>query len=162
MIEIHERPDVVAARRIYLEQFFTIEIFGRCWITFFKNEFLQLMDDNMIDHGKVEVLLESAYEKDGLVEFHIDDNELFLKLVQDLPLPGQQSIRAPDHSKTLLVLGQDESVFVPHSLKNTYWMFDGITPYRTKTEGAGVMISTFALQKFGMAKCTDGHKVYLY
>lgn len=65
-------------------------------------------------------------------------------------MSGQQSICDPPNSKIQLVLGQDKSVFVPHSTKNTYWSFDGVTPCQTKTEDMGIMISTFASCEFGI------------
>ena len=151
MIDTHERKDVLLDCIEYLKNFFVQELCEPCWITFQKSEFLHMMQAYDIDSGKVEVLLEGAYEsEDGTLEFHVDQNECFADLVSDLPLPGEKSIRAPPESKTVIVLGQDESVFVPHLLKNHYWTFEDITPCRTKTEGAGVMISLLISREFGI------------
>ena len=149
VIDIHERKDVVKDRIKYLEKFFQDELAEPCWITFERHKFQEIMNAFEIDEGKVEELLKSAYVKEEILEFHVDDNEAFDNLIDDLPLPGSISIRCASQTKTRIVLGQDESVHVPHSLKDYYWTFEDVCPLRTKTDGMGVMISLFVSREFG-------------
>lgn len=48
-----------------------------------------------------------------------------------------------------IAIGQDESIFLPHALKNRYWAFDGRAPQRNKTEGMGAMTSLCITREFG-------------
>lgn len=115
-----------------------------------------------ITKGKVQVMLESMYEQDELLEFYIDENKIFSKLIEDLPFPGEQSICAPPRSKTVIILRQDESVYIPHLLKNHYWTFKDITPCHTKTEGTGVLISLLISREFGIGFGLDSFEKLIH
>ena len=69
------------------------------------------------------------------MEFHIDNSDLFTKLLKDLLLYGMISIRKNPVIKIRIVVGQDELIFLPHSLKKFFWTVEGHIILRTKTEG---------------------------
>jgi len=106
MIDTHEKEEVVKTRVKYLKQFFTDELCEPCWITFYKTEFVKLIQENEILKSKVDALVKTGYQKDNLC--WVNNQSILL------------------------------------------WAFDGVTTCCTKTEGIGVMISTFASREFGI------------
>ena len=104
-----------------------------------------------ITQKKQEIIYSKAYfdGKKELLEFHVDDAEVFMQVSKHWPLKGNLSIRRNLNFPIYIVIGQDESIFLPHTLKNRYWTFDGHIPQRNKTEGIGVMISLCITREFG-------------
>lgn len=73
----------------YLKKFFVDELIEPCWITIDEKEFEDLIQAFDIDMSKVKSLMESAYKRDRTLEFHIDKNECFHEIVNDLLLRGE-------------------------------------------------------------------------
>ena len=96
-------------------------------------------------------MLKNGYhdKKQDLIEFHIGDSDIFLVLIQDLPLRGMVSIRKNPTMKTRIVVGQVESIYLPHFLNKMYWNAEGHIPIIPKTEGMGTMVSLFITREFG-------------
>ena len=75
---------------------------------------------------------------------------MFLEIVQDWPLKGGMSIEKIPTLKTRIVFGQDESVYLLHSLKKYYLSFENNAPQRNKIEGLGIIISHLISREFGV------------
>ena len=54
----------------------------------------------------------------------------------------------PD-AKIRIVVGQDESIYLPHALNKYFWTVEGHVPIRPKTDGMGIMISLLITREFG-------------
>ena len=74
---------------------------------------------------------------------------MFLVLIQDLPLRGMVSIRKNPTMKTRIVVGQVESIYLPHCLNKIHWNAEGHIPIIPKTEGRRIMVSLFITREFG-------------
>ena len=90
-------------------------------------------------------------EKPDTIEFQIDDSDVFLELIHDLPLRSMLSIRRNLTMKTRIVVGQEESMFLPHGLKKMFWTIEDHIPIKTKTDGMGMMTSLLITREFGFA-----------
>lgn len=110
-------------------------------------------------HGRTPFLFVDARGKD-IVEYHID-----MHPAQDT-IPGRSSIRAltvalPAGTCTvhgertckchlpLQALGQDESIFKSCAQSKAVWSVHGKMPLRSKSQGAGEMVSAFQDRKHG-------------
>ena len=92
----------------------------------------ELLNKSKFSHNKKKALLNKACAKDVFIEFHVDDSDMFLEIVQDWPLKGGMSIEKIPTLKTRIVFGQDESVYLLHSLKKYYLSFENNAPQLNK------------------------------
>ena len=159
MVNIHERPDVVEGREEYNKNFFRDEIQESCWIQFEEEQFRQLIDSKFkpADASRVKnELIPRAHRYTdstsgkACFEFHVDDHELFHLASNDLPLGGRPSVRRNPDKKIAICFGQDESTYMPHSLKKFFWSYNDVVPLRNKSEGQGLMISLLISREFGI------------
>lgn len=85
-------------------------------------------------------------------EFHVDDHEIaFMQHCNETTaFGGHLSVRKPAHLKPIIKIGQDECVFKQYLQNHSQWYLpDGTTAIRPKTDGDGVMISAFTSREFG-------------
>ena len=85
------------------------------------------------------------------IEHHIDDNPLLPGLLPtSCKYGGNLSVRKRNEEKVVLILGQDESIFKQYQINNKSWTLpDGTTDLVPKSDGAGIMLSSFTSREFG-------------
>ena len=62
-------------------------------------------------------LLRKACESNIILEFHVDDSDMLIKISQDWPLKGTTFVYKNPAVKTRLIFGQDENIYFPTLLK---------------------------------------------
>ena len=55
-----------------------------------------------------------------VIELHVDDDDVFQKMMNQVLLQGETSIRKNPSMKARVAFGQDESIFEPHALRSSY------------------------------------------
>ena len=70
---------------------------------------------------------------------------------KNLPVKGYLSVRRSESERICIVLEQDESTCLPHSLKGHFWSAEGHIPKRNKTDGLGTMMSLLISRELGFA-----------
>ena len=150
-VDGHEKPDVVAYRKEYCNQYVIDEL--RCfrWIQLSKPEVEKLEKEN------IDFVRDYGYEyKDNttgltMFEFHVDDHESFHKTAAaKFPFGGNLSVRKKEGDKPIIMIGQDESVYKQYLINSKQWNLpDGTTAVNPKDEGHGIMLSSFVSRDFG-------------
>ncbi|KAG7357902.1 hypothetical protein IV203_014515 [Nitzschia inconspicua] len=150
-VDGHEREDVVTSRKLFCKRYL-VDLEPRCirWIQITKEKVSELPSLSM-DFGH------EYMEGDiKMVEFHEDYID---KAGMDLTqFEKKQSVRAPPNSPPLEFIGQDECVFFQNLVCGKNWVgSNGERPLLPKSEGDGVMLSTFQsrLTGFGREMSTD-------
>ena len=64
--------------------------------------------------------ISKGYIKNDVIEFHVDDNELFMETTKNFPLQGRLSMRSSASERMRIVFGKDESACLPHYLKEHF------------------------------------------
>ena len=143
MINIHEREDVRKDRKNHTAKHFKDELQEAVFVKLKKKDLIKSLSDANYSTSKQKFTCRKGYfcPKKEVLEFHVDDAKVFLDIVQKWLLKGARSIRRSPVLRVCIIVGQDESVYLPHSLKNRHWAFDGHMPQRDKTDGLGVMVS---------------------
>ena len=87
---------------------------------FKKKDLTKSISENNYSTSKQEIMFSKGYfdVRKEILEFYVDDADTFNEIVQHWPLKGHCSIRRNPNFRTHVVIGQDESIFLPHSLKN--------------------------------------------
>ena len=153
MINTHEREDAVQQRTTHTKNNSSQELSEPSFAHFTKKNLMSMLHESNADKSSQEMLLQKGHHGTltDTIEFHVDDSDLFIPLIGKLPLRGMTSIRKNPTAKIRIVVGQNESICFPHSLKFFYWTIEGNIPLRTKTEGTGIMISLMTAREFGFA-----------
>ena len=173
----HERPDVQAARKVYLRQQRKLALRKPCWKrvewSSLKKEEKEAFDKQR-ETGPDAFSAETfRFESWGTkyIEFHVDflgagSDERHDALRKELGEDGgarsvrfDQAADAPcEHFHALEVcrcrlplyhIGQDESVYKAYAREGTEWVIRGVRGLRKKSEGPGEMFSAFQDEKRG-------------
>lgn len=173
----HERPDVQAAREVYLRLQRKLALRKPCWV---RVEWSSLTEEEKQGFNDQRETGDDAFSAETFhfemggeeyVEFHVDflgagSDEKYDALREGLGSEGgSYSIRfdiaaaapceyfhAPDVCRCrqpLYHIGQDESVYKAYARQGTEWVIRGVRGLRKKTEGAGEMVSAFQDEKRG-------------
>ena len=161
-VDAHERPDVRAARKEYLDSFFEKERLMYKWIQITEGEADTL-------RKKCPTMAAGHHFKnaDGVekVEFHVDDSQAFdtwrvndpQSPYADIPMAqvggifmgGNLSVRRPrGGERPIIQLGQDEATYKAFVLPKDTWTLDNYQPIRPKSDGPGLMLSGFVGSPF--------------
>ena len=102
-----------------------------------------------MENDKDTKLLENIYDEFEvnnikMRQYHIDTHPIFSNLVPKLSIYNT-------HSKPLMIIGQDESVFKQYSFGSKCWMGEhGETKLLPKSDGYSRMVSAFVSREFGV------------
>jgi len=150
-VDGHENPDTVAYRKQYCTKYIRDEL--RCfrWFQLCEEEVLKLEQQS---NGQFKKEIGYKYNNsDGLTmfEFHVDDHESFATHCNLVTIHGGYlSVRKPPDSKPLIMIGQDECIFKQHLTTRSQWHLpDGTSKINPKTDGDGLMLSSFQSRDFG-------------
>lgn len=109
-----------------------------------------LGDDRILHKGYRYKCPETAND---MIEFHVDDHERLQTYANETlkcPFGGNLSVRMPENSKPLIILGQDESVFSQFTFNSMQWIApSGKRKLLPKSSGQAMMISAFTSREFG-------------
>lgn len=92
------------------------------------------------------------YTKDDKIysEYHVDDSHIFHDWTSHLPYGSHLSVQMPIHTKSIMILGQDECIFKQYLFSKGFWTHsDGTKQLIPKEEGQGLMLSCFCSHKLG-------------
>ena len=151
-VDGHERDDVVDSRRVFCRKYLT-EYEPRCrrWIQLSQEE-AKVIEGIDIEFG---FCYDSAFTNEPWVEFHVDYWEARTRESHDLrssKIPDM-SIRSPQGTRPIMIVGQDESVFSQYLLGSKTWVGPkGQRPLLPKSEGDGYMLSAFVSRDFGFGR----------
>ena len=81
MINIHEREDVKVERKKYVLSNKKLELNEPCWIQFSIKNLKTILNQQGIKKARQEVLCEKGYISNEIIEFHVDDDPYFQRLV---------------------------------------------------------------------------------
>ena len=88
-----------------------------------------------------------------MIEFHVDDYDFLHALAEEMGFGvfgGNLSVRKPPVLKSLMIFGQDVSVFNQFLLKPKQWVGPlGQRPLLPKTDGMSLMLSAFQSRETG-------------
>ena len=134
-VDGHEREDVVAYRNQFVKRYLTLYE-PRCL------RWKQFREEERCDKLKKRVGYRYAdSEGNKMVEYHIDD-VADIESEQVSSAPRTMSVRAPEGSKPLVIIGQDEALFGQYLLGQKFWSGpNGETPLLPKSEGDQYMMS---------------------
>ena len=150
----HEKPEVVAYRYKFIDQYLEREYRCYRWIQISRAKYEEMLNDNSSTFGGTPYEYKNE-NGETFYEFHIDDNLKFASW-QDFPdeesrkFGGCLSVRMPEGAKPLIIFGQDECIFKQYVFSKKSWMGPhGETPMTPKDEGHGVMLSSFVSREYG-------------
>lgn len=85
------------------------------------------------------------------LEFHVDEHPSFSERCnRETIFGGHLSVRKPNDSKPLIMIGQDECIYKQFTTTPKQWHLpDGSASINQKTDGDGVMLSVFQSRDFG-------------
>ena len=149
-VDNHEAPQNVKYRHKYIATYFSYERRAHRWIQLPVTKVLEM-------RSKGETFKANGHQyKDptsgiDYIEHHVDDNPLLPTMLStSCNLGGNLSVRKRSDEKPVLLLGQDESIFKQYQINNKSWTLpDGTTDLVPKSDGAGIMLSSFTSREFG-------------
>lgn len=153
-VDGHERPDVIFKRNefctLYLKE---LEPRTHRWIQVPAETVEQWRRENKLSDDDNRGYAYVSADNKSMVEFHVDDLHLLHEYATTIGLGsfgGNLSIRKPQGVKSLMIFGQDESVYNQFLLGNRQWVAPGgqraLLP---KTEGLSLMISGLQSRETG-------------
>lgn len=101
---------------------------------------------HVLQRKDTKFVMDNADEKQvDMYEFHVDDSDKLWHIANDKYSFGGTTIHfKSQHSKPLIIVGQDECVFQKYLLKTRQWVGpSGERALLPKTYGYGVMVSVF-------------------
>jgi hypothetical protein len=158
-VDGHERKDVVADRKLFCERYLKVhEIRTFRW--------LQLTHDqaDILNISKAEGYHYVDENKKAMIEVHVDavtgdlDNKdgespgglLLRELLKGSKFGGNLSVRKHKDQLPLIIIGQDECIVNQYLFPGRSWMGpEGQTVLLPKSQGDGVMLSSFVSRDFG-------------
>ena len=150
-VDGHESKENVEHRKQYISQYLTDELRCFCWIQMTEAEAQQLVNENpglSLDDG----YKYNAEDNSQLTiyEFHVDCHNCLLPLVANAEFGGYLSVRKNKDDKPLIIFGQDECVFRQYCMNKKRWILpDGTAALLPKTDGQGIMFSSYTSRDFG-------------
>ena len=119
MINMREREDVKKDQKNQITNYFRDELNEAVFVKL-KKDLTKLLSENNHSTSKQEIMFSKGYfdVREEILEFHVNYAEIFNEIAQNWPLKGHCSIRRNPNFRAHVVIGQDESIFLPHSLKN--------------------------------------------
>ena len=156
----HESAENIAYRHEFIQRYFGYELRCHRWIQLPIEEYEAMCkESDNIFSGTGYIYLDTNNR--ALIEFHIDNNPKFEKLISN-PFGGNLSVRRPDCQKTLIIFGQDECIFKQYAFRSKCWNGpNGETPLMPKDEGQGVMVSAFVSREYGFNWELSSEQLYI-
>ena len=112
-----EREDVDKDRKNHMKINIIDEIREPCFTWLAKQNLMKLLKKSKMCSSKQYALLQKGCQKGDLIEFHVDDSDVFTEIEQDWSLKVATCIGRNPTSKMCIVFGQEEIIYLPHSLK---------------------------------------------
>ena len=137
-------------RKVYILKNKENELNEPYFIRFRRREFQKLIKKSKLLKASQDILLNKAYfYKDTTTcEFYCNDSDMFIEMIKNLPQQGVTSCWRNLNARMRIVASQDESIYLPYSLKNFYWTFEGHIPQWNKTKGLSIMVFFIVTREF--------------
>ena len=101
-----------------------------------------------VDRSNIHLYLDSITNI-SFYYFHVDNHEILQTLLPDLTFGGNLSVQKARDSKHIIILGQDKYIFKQYTfVKKTRNTQDGKVPLVPKSEGQGVILSSFICREY--------------
>ena len=149
-VDGHEKPETVAYRKRYCNEYLHDELRCHRWIQ------LSTAEVVAVEKSNKEFIRDSGYEfkypESGLTmfELHVDDLNNNHEKLSDAEFGGFLSVRKKECEKPIIMIGQDECIYKQYLLVKKQWILpDGTTAVNPKDEGMGIMLSSFCSRDFG-------------
>ena len=158
----HEKEENVNYRMKFIHTYlFDYEFRAHRWIQLSEERVIELERTKEVDRSNAYNFLNQDTNS-TFYEFHVDDHDIFKTLLSDTAYGGHLSVRKRLDTKPIIILGQDECIFKQYALTKKTWNSpDGKVPLVPKSEGQGVMISSFVCREFGTGLKLDDNDLRL-
>jgi hypothetical protein len=149
-VDGHKREDVVENRNKFCRHYLTeFEPYCRRWIQLSKEEASAIKGlDVQLGYHYKDIILGTSN-----IEFHVDYWNQFSETAAGPTREATMSIRVSSQAKSIMIIGQDKSVFAQYLLGSKTWVGPkGQRPLLPKSEGEGYMLSAFVSKSWDLDK----------
>ena len=146
----HEDPQNVEDRKYFIERYLEYEILAYVWVHLTEEQSILLENDQNVNLARV---FHSYTGNDGskMREYHVDIHPRLQAFVRNKRMGGDLSVRKPEGTRPVIIIGQDESVVKQHSFSAKCWQgVGGERKLLPKSDGYSLMISAFCSRVFGL------------